>query len=193
MKLMELIKFTVDGRTFEIYGNYSIEENEDMNSKEYHYPEFSDLTAYEIKDGKPEAFEPDGYSWGGRKYDVSDMIGCALAAMIMHSSEYSVEYLLDGLKSLVSEYTGDVVLTADGIEIPRRVLSADMWTVYELTLVTNEYIYYVSYDTFLMLDAKTHKIVSDNFFAESGYNDSCENIKTGKETLVWGTPYGEED
>lgn len=66
--------------------------------------------------------------------------------------------------------------------------------MYELTLVTNKYIYYNCEDLILMFDFDTRTICSDNYFAEEGYWSSVENIKNKKETWYWGeVPNPEED
>ena len=55
----------------------------------------------------------------------------------------------------------------------------------ELVMVTDQYIYYADYDKMLMLRTDDHTIVSDNYFAEVEYEDSIENIKEGKEMVIW--------
>lgn len=181
-----LARFEVENRTFEVSGSYEINKDIDINKDMYHYPEFFDLTAREVVNGKGTDFEPSGHTWAGRKYDVEDMISTFLSSLIKNSDEYKSFYLDAGLQEMVGEYTKDVVLSLKGKEIPRRILSVDMFNLYELLFVTNEYIYYNHDELILMLTSDTHEVVSDNYFAEVGLFDSFDNVLARTETLIWG-------
>lgn len=187
MKKRILTKFSIDDRKFVISGTYEICENQDYNLEEYKYPEFSELEAQNLVESELTDFTPEGETWTGRKYEVSDMIQSVMAHLILNSKVYQIEYLDDGLKDIIDEYHKDIALNINELDIPRKILYLDMYNLFELTLVTNEYIYYSCYDQMLMFRTDTHEIVSDNYFASVGFDDSCKNVKTGKEVLLWGT------
>lgn len=184
--------------TFNIYGNYEIESDNTtwdyFNDEDkpkligYKYPEFDSLTATILKDGVTERYEPTGTTWAGRKYTEEDMICSFIAALIQGDVSYTKVFLDDGLQKFVDEYLADdaIATTVDDKKIPKRILTCSMFYMYQLMLVTNEFIYYGYEDMLLMLSTDKHGVVSDNYFAEVGLWDSVENIKSGKEKLLWG-------
>lgn len=175
-------------KTFSIYGDYKISTCKDCDKAEYKYPEFYDLTAKQSVEGLETDYQPAGETWHGRKYDVEDMIREFLEALIRNATGYSKIYLDPVLQEIVDWYLADdnIAVTVDNLKIPKRILATGMYYEFELALVTDEFIYYEFYDELIMLDAKTHEIVSDNYFASVGYDDSIENITSGKETLIYG-------
>ncbi len=107
---------------------------------------------------------------------------------------YSKIYPDSKLQELVDSYTNDseVALTVSGRKIPERILSYNMYDMYQLLLVTDAFIYYSYDESVYMLRTDDHNIVSDNDFAEVELADSIENVKSGKEMLLWGElPEGE--
>jgi len=189
----KLVEFEVKGEHYIVYGNYVIEQgtyynDEQQKSATYDYPEFDSLTAKIVKDGKEIDFSPSGATWPGRKYEVCDMIQDFLSKQILHSKLYEAVYIEKGLQELIDWYHRDIATVYQLIQIPKKILSNDMHNLYELELVTNEYIYYMYEDLCLMLNAENHEVVSDNYFASEGYFESIENIKNGKsnEKLIWG-------
>ncbi len=187
-----MVEFVVEEKHYIIYGTYVIEKGTCYNldgSRGFHwYPEFYDLTAKYVEDGMETNFEPEGVSWNGHEYNVADMIQDFLAKQIQHSTLYTTFYLEEGLQNLVDSYHQDIVITVNDLDIPKRILSNDMYNLFELELVTSEYIYYVCEDIYLMLSTDSHRVVSDNYFAEVGLCQSVQNIVAGRneEILLWG-------
>ena len=180
--------FEVEGNKYNIYGNYEIENDTDYMGNPYMYPEFSELSAKQIVDGKEVDFKPTGCTWTGRGYVVEDMISDFLAKEILDSKFYKTNYIESGLQKIIDYYhrEDNIVTIRNGLRIPKYILSNEMFGIYELTLVTNEYIYYMYADRVLMFSTDTHEVVSDNYFAEVGYWDSIQNIDNNTETLIWG-------
>lgn len=183
-----LATFEVEDNKYNIYGNYEIENDTDYMGNPYIYPEFSELSAKQIVDGKEVDFKPTGCTWAGRDYVVEDMISDFLAKEILDNKLYKAYYIESGLQKIIDYYhhEDNIVTVRNGLRIPKYILSNEMFGIYELTLVTNEYIYYMYADRVLMFSTDTHEVVSDNYFAEVGYWDSIQNIDNNTETLIWG-------
>lgn len=61
-----LATFKVEGNKYNVYGNYEIENDTDYMENPYMYPEFSELSAKQIVDGKEVDFKHTGCTWTGR-------------------------------------------------------------------------------------------------------------------------------
>lgn len=183
-----LATFEVEGNKYNIYGNYEIENDTDYIGNPYIYPEFSELSAKQIVDDKEVDFKLTGCTWTGRGYVVENMISDFLAKEILDSKLYKAYYIESGLQKIIDCYhrEDNIVTVRNGLRIPKYILSNEMFGIYELTLVTNEYIYYMYADRVLMFSTDTYEVVSDNYFAEVGYWDSIQNIDNTTETLIWG-------
>ena len=186
--------FVVAEKTYEIYGSYEICANKDYHLKEYSYPEFCDLTAEIIEGNKKSNFVPGGVKWSGDKYDVEDMITDLLFKNIVGNKEYQILYLDEALKQLVETYRMEKI-SLEERELPFRMLGKDLYEIFELTLVTDKFIYYGCGEDMLMFDTDADglDIISDNYFASVGFYDSCENIQNGKEKLLWAYEGYEND
>ena len=191
-KLLATFSLTETKEIFNIYGEYEIETGAsvDMASREcqlvhYKYPNFYNMVATKVVDGKEESYCPSGESWTGEKYTASDMAGFLISALIVGDMGYEKIYLEEGLQELVDDYTKDVVVTVDGKDIPRKILTNDMFSLYQLNLVTDLYFYYGCDDSMVMYDISEHSVISDNYFAEYGYMESLEHIACQEETLLW--------
>jgi hypothetical protein len=183
-----LAKFRFCDRTFEVYGSYVVSENNDDYGVTYQYPEFVSLSAKESVDGNMFDFVPSGRTWSGHKVTVDDMITGLLDSQIRKDDSYTVLYMECGLKNIISSYHDDITLSANGIDIPKRVLHRE--NCYNLLLVTNENIYYHYDENVLLLD-KNHSVISDNYFAEVGLDQSLEAIQEGREELLFDSREGE--
>ena len=183
-----LVSFVAAGATFKIYGSYECGTTTDNNKNKYTYPEFYDLTAKQIIDGKEVDYKPKGSTWSGRKYTVEDMIQDFIAKSTVNNLSYSAIFIESGLQDIISQFNNAeaIALTVDNLQIPKEIFSYDLYNIYELLLVTNDFIYYACDDMTIMFTTNTHGIVSDNHFAEVGYRESVENVKSGKEILLWG-------
>lgn len=186
---------------FRIYGSYEIETGKELDLLtegvemiEFKYPKFDCIMATKGIKGREEVYTPGGETWAGRKYTPTDMIEFLLAALIRGDESYTAIDLDDGLQQVINSYTAETetALTVKGRNIPKRMLTHDMYDLYQLLLVTDKYIYYGHDDSIIMLRTEDHTVVSDNCFAESGFLDSVENIKNGKEKLLYGNLPSEE-
>lgn len=183
---MKLARFQIEGDTYEVFcEEMELCEDRDMNSDVYLYPEFTGLSATKMVAGEMVPFEPSGASWSRAKYCVEDMIRGAIVESIINNGNYQIEYLEPTLQGLVESYKKDVALTAKNLDIPKRVLYRFGYDLFTLYLVTDKYIYYAFYAELLMLDAETHGIITDNYFASVGFEDSREAIQRGEETVMW--------
>lgn len=190
-----LAAFEVDGNKYNIYGRFDIEESSEfdisstlMKKIKFNHPEFYDITAKKVTDGVEEDYTPTGETWLGRKYVPADMIQFLVSALTRGDNNYKSFYLNKKLQDVVKEYTNYemIATTVNNIPVNKRVLSNNMYDLYQLMLVTNTYAYYVKDDAILMISIEDHSIVSDNYFAEVGYWDSIQNIDNNTETLIWG-------
>lgn len=181
--------------TFNVYGEYNIETgkevnilSENMEFIEFKYPEFYYISATRVVNKKEESYSPKGESWVGRKYTAEDMIQFLISALIKGDESYTKLYLDSGLEKIIAEYRkeSEIAITVDDKDIPKRILTNDMNYLYQLMLVTDEFIYYSHENGMYMLSTDTHQVVSDNYFAEVGFWDSVENVKNGEEKLLWG-------
>ena len=182
---MKLASFKVEGITYSVYGTVEMEKGKNLDMEEYPYPEFYDTKAVIHKGEKEIPFSPSGTTWNGDHYDATSMITDFLLHEMIGSTRYETVYIESSLQEFLSFYKTFVEI--DEIKFQNRILSHDMYEIYDLSLVTNDYTYYMSCDQVLMLSTENRTIVSDNYFAEVGFWDSVENIKEGKETLLWGT------
>ncbi len=167
---------------FNIYGLYSIKKNHDGKK----YPEFSDLAAYVVSDenGDEVYYTPEGKNWAGVTYTVEDMIQQCLMDLSQMGSTFCNVVLDEQLQKMINEYLQDAILIGEKA-IPKCIFG-EMMNRYELFMVTNKYIYYIHDDSLQMYDYETRNKISDNYFAEIGYIDSVDAIKSGEETLILG-------
>lgn len=194
-----------------VFGDYEIEtvkeddmiyyetvgENEKLKflseKLEFPYPEFygKKLEGYKLDLETDEISLIDcedlGERWIGESFTIYDVPSSACAAYTQEDSTCSVQYLEDGLKKILDSPVYEKALM-NGKEIPLRMLNSDM-DVMQLLMATNKYLYYEHDDIFKMINVDTLETVSDNYFAEEGFEDSKENIESGEEKLIWIHPY----
>lgn len=160
---------------------------------EFPYPEFygKKLEGYKLDLETDEISLIDcedlGERWIGEPFTIYDVPSSACAAYTQEDSTCSVQYLEDGLKKILDSPVYEKALM-NGKEIPLRMLNSDM-DVMQLLMATNKYLYYEHDDIFKMINVDTLETVSDNYFAEEGFEDSKENIESGEEKLIWIHPY----
>lgn len=172
-----LAEMIVEDSEYRIFGDYSMNEDHQLG--------FEALRAKILKDGTYENYEPEGYTWTGRKYIVEDMLTDCISKLILCCGICEVKYLDHGLLDFVALFHNDIVTTVNGLKIPRKVVYSVFLQEVVLKLVTSDFIYYVNDDIVLMLRTDTHEVVSDNSFACEALGYSLENIETGKEKLIW--------
>lgn len=175
----------------------TVGENEKLKSLsekiEFPYPEFygKKLEGYKLDLGTDEISLIDckdlGERWIGEPFTIYDVPSSVCAAYTQKDSTCSIQYLEDDLKKILDNPVYEKKLM-NGKEIPLRMLNSDM-DVMQLLMATNKYLYYEHDDIFKMINVDTLETVSDNYFAEEGFEDSKENIESGEEKLIWIHPY----
>lgn len=186
-----LVKFEVEGKTYEIYGRYDVEKIRGQYSgKVLNYPEFcKDLCMKHNIDGQWDEFNPEGQSWSGHRYNEKDIMCEIIANLTWRNKKYKVLYLDEELLKLVNLYKSHPACFVNEEEVPQYVLAGDLSELYQLQLATDKYIYYTNQcgeDDYLMLDAKTHELVSDNYNAMLAFGESCDAVYKGEERLHYG-------
>lgn len=115
-------------------------------------------------------------SWGKDRLDAVDMFENIFSAYLRDDTT-KIEFL-DGwdkfskIKNLAKEQSGlKVTLPQYDVEI----------RMYDLMLATDELLYYISDDYFLLLKTKDNSIVTDQeFFFDQALYDDAEKIQSGK-------------
>lgn len=189
MKLLECI-IVADGqrRKFEFEGNVKIiEEGPDP------YAEFEDLCIYEHTEGGREIFEPEGITWHGEKIDAEYAINDVLCGYSRNETEdYEVLFICEELEKFAGRYKSKIALTYETRDIPYRILHGAFCETYFLFFATNEYLFYMRDDTdVVMLQTHDGGVVSDNYFATVGYDQSEEAVHSGEEIALSFVEYEE--
>lgn len=169
------------GYLFEAHGTFSIEKDNDGNR----YPVFEDVTLMHLENDVRKEYTPEGRNWYGHRYSGDDIISSVFSHCCIINDCHRIEYWHPELDALIKEYTSDIVLTVEDLDIPKRIISPS-GTIYRISHVTNEFIYYSSSEQILMLSAQTHHVLSDNCFAENAWYESMENVMNGTEQLLYG-------
>ena len=172
-----------------VYGTYFWDEAPGVGITPFKYPEFDNLRATKIVNGKEIPYAPTGSSWS-HKFQVDDMINSALATAIWGATGniYQTLFLHKGLQEFVDHFRleENYVLSASGLKIYKYILSSNLTMQYQLDLVTDKYIYYSNEDLVYAFSTADHDLLSDNECADIGYWDSVDAIKEGTEKLLWG-------
>ena len=126
-------------------------------------------------------FEPEGVDWYGNKYTEEDVLTDVLADLIAGCNEnYSVKHMSGDVHNMVRSYQLKKVADDLNLYVWRK------GNILELQMATNKYLYYAKDDSFVMLNAKTKDLISDNYFAENAVWESVEAINAGEEQLIYG-------
>lgn len=84
-KLIEFCLYNVNGKNengepiraeerYIVYGTYRMEKTIDCDRLPFYYPDFEDLRAVKVSDGKEIPYTPVEVAWNGHGFDVADMI-----------------------------------------------------------------------------------------------------------------------
>ena len=126
-------------------------------------------------------FEPEGVDWYGNEYTEEDVLTDVLADLIAGCNEnYSVKHMSGDVHNMVRSYQLKKVADDLNLYVWRK------GNILELQMATNKYLYYAKDDSFVMLNAKTKDLISDNYFAENAVWESVEAINAGEEQLIYG-------
>lgn len=172
-----------------IYGTYFWDEAPGVGVEPFKYPEFDDLQATRVVDGKEIPYTPAGSAWN-HKFQVDDMINSALAAAIWGATKniYQILFLHKDLQEFIDGFRSEenCVLSASGLKIYKYILSSDLSMQYQLDLVTDQYIYYSNESLVYVFNTSDHNLLSDNEYADISYWNSVDAVKNGTEKLLWG-------
>lgn len=163
---------------YKFYGEVSTNKD-----KEYEMLEFEDLKMTSIEDSVEKDYNPNYVSFIGHRWDEEDCIVSIIDALTRGDDSWEILSINEEIERVVQQYLKDSFEYKDR-KIPVRVSKGQL--VLELLLATDRFLYYCLEDIILMVDASDGKIVSDNYFAETGYWDSLANVRKGKEILIWG-------
>lgn len=172
-----------------VYGTYFCDEAPGVGVEPFQYPEFDDLRATRVVDGKEIPYTPAGSAWS-HKFQVDDMINSALATAIWGAEKnvYRILFLHKGLQEFIDGFRSEenYVLSASGLKIYKYILSSDLSIQYQLDLVTDQYIYYSNESLVHAFSTSEHNLLSDNEYADISYWNSVDAVKNGTEKLLWG-------
>lgn len=172
-----------------VYGTYFWDDAPGVGAKPFKYPEFEDLQATQMANGKEIPYAPARSAWN-HKFQVNDMINSALAAAIWGATEsvYRTLFLHKELQEFIDDFRSEenCVLSASGLKIYKYILSSDLSMQYQLDLVTDQYIYYSNESLVYAFSTSDHNLLSDNEYADISYWNSVDAIKNGTEKLLWG-------
>lgn len=191
-----------------IYGDYEIDTVEEFdsirvdcsnpsNKLTFPYPELYEkkLEGYKVnlttKEISPIDYKDLGIRWVGEPFTIYDVALAACAAYTQKNEECSIHYLEENLKCALDSPVYEKAIM-NGREIPLRMLNSDM-EVMQLLMATDKYLYYSHDDFYMMVGADTLETISNNYFAEVGFEYSLEAIQNGEEKLIWIYPNGEKD
>lgn len=181
MWIMKLIEVIIKGENqyhFIFEGNMVEDEDSTIGYS------FSDIRVIEeMETGEKILYKVGGHTWSGNVIDEEYALADVISRYTRATSDDFL-YVADGLKEALKPYMEDMGISAEHRISPKILYSSTM-EEYTVTMVTDEYAYYVYGDVFLMLDTSTGNVVADNHFAEVGYTDSEEAVKNGKEILLF--------
>lgn len=178
---------------FFVYGTYRWEKMDndgDTYIAAFPYPVFEHLHVTQVSEGKETPYEPQGTRLSGVPKIFKAIATRALATEIMGTTAemFQMLFLDEGLRKFVDHFRSEenYVLCISGLPIYKYIVSGDLRECFELSMVTDAFIYYSQYGMFDALGTTDHRLVSDNELADICYLDSVENIRNGTEKLLWG-------
>lgn len=176
--IRKLAVFTVNQKRYEITGRISHISTTHDDNFAIHVS-----NAEVLVDGK-KASEI-GYAWNGNAYTAEDCLLEFLASLTRKDGLCKKEYIHGMLDLFIAD--SDVPFVQyNGTEISKYVLSRTGEKL-TLRLATDKFLYYANGnedEVALMLRTDTHEVVSDNYFANEGIQDSLKNIGTGEESVI---------
>lgn len=150
---------------------------------------FNNLEVKEVKADTVVPFEITAKTWPGYELTPDDAIGDVLSQYTRGVIDFHLISMYEPLKAYLDELKNDCIIVGD-LEFPKKIVYDAFLDEYDLIYVTDQYTYYSDcFDSYLMLDTDTRYSIAIGCFAYSGYEDSVENVTSGKEKLLY---YSEE-
>ena len=175
---MEIIEFEVLNGYLK--GKYRASGLMGVTEDELPFVEFNDIIIEKQVSNVWEVYSNEVTDWYGVKFTNEQIIDEVLSEVICECSEnYKVTFLAEELLRMVKAYQSQEKVSAI---LPIIWMKEEQ---YELVLATDKFCYYQADDRFLMLRTATKGLVSDNYFAEVGLDDSLEAIMGGDEKLLY--------
>lgn len=136
-----------------------------------------EVLIYEHTDAGRVIFEPQAYSWAGRRQTVHDAFNDILERLIRNETGLLTMLSLDNdIQQYVSLFHQKVAAVFNGRKIPYEILCGSGCA--RLTFATNQFLYYLDdMDMLFMFRTSNGALVSDNEFAEIGFFESKEAIE----------------
>mgnify|MGYP003292505304 CR=1 FL=1 len=174
------------GKKITAYAELDVITSKEADGSEMPIPDFNNIQIKEHTENGDIDFIMTGKSWSGKTYDYEDVCTTTVSCLTRQdTTEFEITNVCKELQDVIDVYLHTIIV-AGGFSVPKKILHNWDMTVYELSLMTDKYAYYIGGDLILMTDITNNSVVSDNYFAEVGYGDSVENIKNGTETLLYG-------
>lgn len=181
---MKIAEVKLDGKHFVFHGDVSIEEIKHIPIDSFDI-EYENLAIMEVVDGTEVPFTMTSYTWFGHKLTEEDAIADVISRYSRNETAaqhgFELIFLCDSIKNTIDIYRNNIALNHDGRDIPYRIFNGPFCNTYELSLATNDFLYYHHDEEILMLDTETGGVISDNYFAEVGLVESESNINKGLE------------
>lgn len=173
--------------TLRIMGNIHLENYPGNNC----YVKINNITILDVTNSNAiNDYVVKGETWAGHRYNKYDVLKSVVLSILRDEfNENDIIFICDDLKNFIKAHQ-EVACTFNGRKILKYLVNdiEDMATNYELKFATDAFAYYDDgCESMLMIRVEDGSIVTDmEVFAMQAIHDSIENIKTGKETLVYG-------
>lgn len=146
---------------------------------------FDFLEIKEMKAGTIVPFEITAKTWAGQLLTPDNAIGDVLSQYTRGATDFHLISMYEPLKAYLDELKNDCIIAGD-LVFPKKIVYGVFLDEYHLIYVTDHYTYYSDcYDSYLMLDTDTRDLIGTSYFAYCGYEDSVENVTSGKEVLLY--------
>lgn len=147
--------------------------------------DFDDVQVMEYVNGKYEPFKVSATTWSGQCLESSDALTDVISLYSRRESSFKLIFADNLIRDYVQNLWNEGIITICGRDIPRNICYGYDLGIYSLAFVTEMYAYYDSIDCFLMLDAGTGAVISDNYFAEHSIWESINNISLKNESMLY--------
>ncbi len=185
--MKKIMRFSIlnedNQRVFELHGDYEIMPMKNsIENRNYKAIDFRDISAVEIVNGKAIEYKPTSHTFAGTPLTVYDIAEDVIRRVIFRDKTCQLEECCKDLQQLFEEYMTDSIEIGNDAYAKYVLVDDDL---YFLCLVTEKYVFYSNYESMILLDASNGSLISDNYFAEVGFEDTLEEIKSGKQNALW--------
>lgn len=182
--MVKLAAFLHNGEQYRVYGEFEFKDIKVIAPNEIErtvsLPEFRDLKAVRVKNGKEIAYKP--------AESVLKFLNSYLTALLLDNKEYIPLYVRGELLQ-ENEYTLKDIFVCEykDFQVPKFMyLDGEMYTLY---LCTDSHIFYWLDDVTLCY-GWDKRLQTEGLIADEVLKESLENLKSGKEKLIWDSKIG---